>query len=469
LQVGFVIYDLETSGLNKRFDQILQFAAIPTNDDLEQIAAPVNVRARLLSSIVPSPGALHVTQRSITHITDPSLPTLYQAACEIHDASMSWSPSMFLGYNSIRFDEEFLRQTFYQNLRHPIYVTNLNGNNRGDALRLVRAVALLNPDAIAVPTSADGRRSFRLEDLGPANGFNPDKRHDALSDAEATLHLCRLIRDRASGAWSNFSRFANKPNVIEFIQDEDAFALLGDRADSDFFCVTHLGQSPKDKNLQFCLDLNSDYAALEQMSHIELVERVKATGGPIRKFRANASPVMAPLWELEDQGLLSASSDEISHLARQIRSNEDFLNRLRSAIVESERIWPESVHVEEQIYNGFASDTDAALCQLFHQIPWEDRSALIARFQDMRFYRLGRRLIFHERPDLLEHNQFASMRDEVRQRLDGSMADAPWLTIPTALSEIQSMLNEPISNEDRQALSSLSEYLTSSLGLKPAA
>lgn len=461
--MGFVIYDLETSGLKKRFDQILQFAAIPTNDDLEQIAAPLNVRVRLLPSIVPSPDALHITQRLINQITDPSLPTLYQAACEIHDASMSWSPSMFLGFNSIRFDEEFLRQTFYQNLRHPIYVTNLNGNNRGDVLRLIRGVALLNPDAITIPISADGRRSFRLEDLGPANGFNPDNRHDALSDAEATLHLCRLIRDRAPGAWSNFSRFANKPNVIEFIQDEDAFALLGDGADSDFFCVTHVGQSPKDKNLQYCLDLNSDYAALARMSHDELCEQVKDNGGPIRKFRANASPVMAPLWELEDQGLLSASSDDIGHVARQIRSNEDFLNRLLSAIVDSERVWPESVHVEEQIYNGFVSDTDAALCQRFHQIPWEDRPALIARFQDIRFYRLGRRLIYHERPDLLEHSQFASMRDEVRQRLDGSIADAPWLTIPTALSEIQNMLNEPISNEDRQALSSLREYLRAPL------
>lgn len=467
--MGFVIYDLETSGLKKRFDQILQFAAIPTNDDLEQIAAPVNVRARLVPSIIPSPGALHVTRRSISQISDPSLPTLYEAVCQIHDASMSWSPSMFLGYNSIRFDEEFLRQAFYQNLRHPIYVTNLNGNNRGDALRLVRAVALLNPDAIAVPISADGRRSFRLEDLGPANGFNPDMRHDALSDAEATLHLCRLIRDRAPGAWSNFSRFANKPNVIEFIQDEDAFALLGERADSEFFCVTHVGQSREDKNLQYCLDLNTDYEALARMSHNELCERVKDSGGPVRKFRANSSPVMAPLWELEDQGLLSASSDDISHLARQIRANHDFLNRLRQAIAESEPIWPDSVHVEEQIYDGFASDADAALCQRFHQVPWEDRPALIARFEDMRFYRLGRRVIYHERPDLLEPNQLASMRDEVRQRLDGSVADAPWLTIPTALSEIQKMLNEQISYEDRQALSSLTEYLTSCLGLTPAA
>lgn len=467
--MGYVVYDLETSGLHKRFDQILQFAAIPTNDDLEPIIPPLHVRARLLPSIVPSPSALRVTGRTISQIADPALPTLYQAACEIHDACMDWSPSMFLGYNSIRFDEEFLRQAFYQNLQHPIFLTNLNGNNRGDVLRLVRGVALLNPHAIVVPTNADGRRSFRLEDLGPANGFKSDRRHDALSDAQMTLEFCRLVRDRAPGAWSNFSRFANKPNVIEFIQDEDGFALLGDWAESGFSCVTHVGQHPKDKNLQYCLDLHSDFATLEQMTHAEICEQIKRSDGPLRKFRANASPVMAPLWELEDQGLLSASSDDLCHLARQIRSNDAFLDRLMVAIVECEHVWPKSIHLEEQIYDGFASDKDAALCQHFHKIPWEDRPALITSFEDMRLFRLGRRLIYHERPDLLDRNHLASMCDEVRQRLDGSIADAPWLTVPAALSQIQDILNQAIPHQDREDLQLLWEHLTAALDMKPAA
>lgn len=467
--MGYVVYDLETSGLHKRFDQILQFAAIPTNDDLEPITPPMHVRAKLLPSIVPSPGALHITRRTINQITDQALPTLYQAACEIHDACMSWSPSMFLGFNSIRFDEEFLRQAFYQNLRHPIFMTNLNGNNRGDVLRLVRGVALLNPHVIVVPTNADGRRSFRLDDLGPANGFKSDTRHDALSDAQMTLEFCRLVRDRAPDAWSNFSRFANKPNVIEFIQEEDGFALLGERAESAFSCVTRVGQHPTDKNLQYCLDLNSDFDALERMTHAEICEQIKRSDGPLRKFRANASPVMAPLWELEDQGLLSASVDDLCHLARQIRSNDAFLDRLMAAIVECEYVWPKSVHLEEQIYDGFASDKDAALCQRFHQIPWEDRPALITSFEDMRLFRLGRRLIYHERPDLLDRNQIASMRDEVRRRVNGSIADAPWMTIPTALSQIQDILNQPISAQEREDLKRLQEHLSIALGMQPAA
>ena len=32
--MSFVVYDVETTGLNKRFDQIVQFAAVLTDTDL---------------------------------------------------------------------------------------------------------------------------------------------------------------------------------------------------------------------------------------------------------------------------------------------------------------------------------------------------------------------------------------------------------------------------------------------------
>ena len=45
------------------------------------------------------------------------------------------------------FDEEFLRQAFYQTL-HPPYLTNTGGNARADVLDIVRPVAALRPEAI---------------------------------------------------------------------------------------------------------------------------------------------------------------------------------------------------------------------------------------------------------------------------------------------------------------------------------
>jgi exodeoxyribonuclease-1 len=37
--VGFIVYDIETSGRERRFDQILQFAALHADDALTETAA----------------------------------------------------------------------------------------------------------------------------------------------------------------------------------------------------------------------------------------------------------------------------------------------------------------------------------------------------------------------------------------------------------------------------------------------
>jgi exodeoxyribonuclease-1 len=54
----------------------------------------------------------------------------------------------------------------------------------------------LRPDGIVWPKKADGKPSFKLEDLARANGLLHEAAHDALSDVRATIALARLIRDK---------------------------------------------------------------------------------------------------------------------------------------------------------------------------------------------------------------------------------------------------------------------------------
>lgn len=455
--MGFVIYDLETSGLHKRFDQILQFAAIHTDDELEPVDPPLHIRARLLPSILPSAAALLVTGRSIEDIIDPELPSLYRVIQEVHAAFVRWTPSMILGFNSIKFDEEFLRQAFYQNLQHPIYVTNMK-NNRGDVLRLARAVALLAPDAMTIP-NINGHRSFRLTDIADANGVHIDHSHDALSDAKTTLELCRMIRDRAPDAWSSFSRFAHKANVIEFIREEEAFALLGERAESDFACVTHVGSHPTDGNLHYCLDLSADIPALQKMSVEDLCLEIGRKGGTIRNLRANASPAMAQIWELDSQSLLPMPAQDIERLANSVRADEEFLDRLAAAIQSCQRVWPISEQVEEQIYEGFITNADADLFSVFHQTEWSERPSFLAKFSDHRVKRLAQRLILQEAPHVFEPQRRSALTHELERRLNGSIADAPWTTAPKLMAEIQALLVD-CSVKDRRILDGLSTYLS---------
>ena len=51
-----------------------------------------------------------------------------------------WSPTTFIGYNTIDFDEQLIRQALYQTLYDP-YITNKTGNRRGDAFHCVRAMS----------------------------------------------------------------------------------------------------------------------------------------------------------------------------------------------------------------------------------------------------------------------------------------------------------------------------------------
>jgi len=57
----YVFYDTETTGTETAFDQILQFAAIKTDDEFVELDR-FDIRCRLLPHVVPSPGALRVTK-----------------------------------------------------------------------------------------------------------------------------------------------------------------------------------------------------------------------------------------------------------------------------------------------------------------------------------------------------------------------------------------------------------------------
>src|SRR3954470_11377909 len=157
--MGFVFYDTETTGLNPAFDQIVQFAAIRADDQLNVIER-LELKSRLMPHILPSPEALCVTGADIHELLSTARPSFLEMMCGLRHILLGWSPSTIIGYNSIRFDEAFLRHGFYQTL-HPAYLTSKHGNARGDALRLARAVHALRPEVL----SAAADTSFRLQDV----------------------------------------------------------------------------------------------------------------------------------------------------------------------------------------------------------------------------------------------------------------------------------------------------------------
>jgi exodeoxyribonuclease-1 len=183
------------------------------------------------------------------------------------------------------------------------------------------------------------------------------------------------------------------------------------------------------------------FGALRALSDDELAEIVSGYDSPVRKLKVNGSPFLCPLWELDPDHLAPSDEDELTRLAQNIQADEDFIARLTTAAVSSERIYIPSEHVELQIYGkGWPSEEDTTLCREFHASAWEHRLEIAMRLPDTRLRRLGRRLVYFERPDLLRGIDRDNFDAEVSRRVHGGEDNFPWMTVPRALAELEQLM-----------------------------
>ena len=147
----FFFYDLETSGLSPKTDRIMQFAGIRTDLDFNQIGEPVNILVKLSNDILPSPRAIKVTgitpqSTQLDGLTEPEF-------CKFVQEDIFTPGTIAVGYNSIRFDDEHMRYTFYRNFYDPYEWQWKEDRSRWDLLDVVRITRALRPEGINWPTS----------------------------------------------------------------------------------------------------------------------------------------------------------------------------------------------------------------------------------------------------------------------------------------------------------------------------
>lgn len=190
----FLWHDYETFGANPKIDRPAQFAAIRTDLDLNEIDAPMEWFCKPPFDYLPDPQAC-----LITGITPQQ--TLEQGLAEsvfadyVHGA-FSQPGTIGVGYNTIRFDDEFTRYMLWRNLYDPYAREWRDGNGRWDLLDVVRMTYALRPEGIEWPKGDDGKNSFKLELLSAANGLAHESAHDAVSDVRATIALARLLKTK---------------------------------------------------------------------------------------------------------------------------------------------------------------------------------------------------------------------------------------------------------------------------------
>jgi exodeoxyribonuclease-1 len=194
-------YDLETSGINPREDRVMQFAGQRTDLNLEPIGEPVNILIRLSEDILPAPEAILLTgitpqQTLADGVTELEFLKIFYDSVAIPD-------TIFVGFNSVRFDDEFMRYLNYRNFYDPYEWQWKEGRSRWDLLDVIRMTRALRPEGLQWPV-VDGKPGNRLEMLTKANGIEHSNAHDALADVTASIALARAYSDTPAKAVSTW-------------------------------------------------------------------------------------------------------------------------------------------------------------------------------------------------------------------------------------------------------------------------
>ena len=126
-----------------------------------------------------------------------------------------------MGYNSIDFDEEFLRKTLFKTLYNP-YFTQLNGNKRCDILNMVRSASIFLPEVIKFEKNNKGNPILKLDQIAPLNNINHEA-HDALGDVLATNEIAKILSLKAEDIWNSALISSTRSEVNAKIKNELLF------------------------------------------------------------------------------------------------------------------------------------------------------------------------------------------------------------------------------------------------------
>lgn len=366
----FFFYDLETSGLSARDDRIMQFAGQRTDMDLRPLGEPFNVLVKLNDDTLPSPDAVMVTgitpqSTQADGLTEAEFAQLLMDEIFIPD-------TISVGFNNVRFDDEFIRHLFWRTFRDPYEWSWKDGCSRWDILDVVRMTRALRPDGIEWPIDDEGRPTNRLELITKANGIDHGKAHDALSDVEALIDVARLLKEKQPDLFGYLLKIRDKKAVKQLVNldEKRPFVYTSGRYDADWSKTTvafPLTAAPNANVLVY--DLRHDPAAFVGLSETELSDRLfasrderKAEGFvavPVKTLQYNRCPAVAPVGVLEGEGWKRIGLDlaTIDGNRKKLLEHPDFAEKIR-AVMERRPAFAKSDDAEARLYDGFIDGPD---------------------------------------------------------------------------------------------------------------
>ncbi|HEX5797707.1 MAG TPA: exodeoxyribonuclease I [Candidatus Saccharimonadales bacterium] len=403
MSASFFFYDLETSGVNPRTSRIMQFAGQRTDMDLKPIGEPINILIKMTEDVLPDPDAV------LIHGTTPQQ-TLAEGISEAEfvrffNEAIFKPDTIFVGFNNIRFDDEFMRFLFYRNFNDAYEWQWRDSCSRWDLLDVTRLTRALRPDGIKWPFASDGKPSNRLELLTSINKLDHFDAHDALSDVNATIALADLIKKKQPKLFDYLLNLRSKKAVQSLVNHREMFVYASGKYPAEFEKTTVAAEicPHPDKNGLLVYDLRYDPTQFMDLSPEELVEKWKYKKDseelrlPVKSLQYNRCPAVAPLSVLDEASKerLSIDMEVIKRHHKILRAAENFQDNLIKAIgiINAGRkaqveLVDTPLDVDKRLYDAFIPDADRDLSARLRSANPAEISSFTDKFKDARLRNL---------------------------------------------------------------------------------
>ena len=388
-------YDFETTGTDPGRDRAIQFAGVRTDEDLNVIGEPLDLLCYPGDDTIPVPEAILVTGINMTQLKSTGMNEA-DFSRQIHE-QFTVPETCVVGFNSLRFDDEFTRYLFYRNFYDPYAREWQSGNSRWDVIDLFRMAHALRPEGINWPIADNGNTTFRLEKLTEQNGIGHENAHDAVSDVLATIGMAKKLKQAQPKLYAYLFSLRKKNEVLKQLYPLGKTPLVHvssmyPASQNCLAIVLPLCVHPTNSNGVICFDLSNDPTDLIELSPIELHRRIFSSREELgnekrvalKTIHINKCPAIAPLATLQgNEDRLDIDMSAIQQNMRRIQQSSGVVEKISEVF--SQKNFPPTNDPDLMLYQGgfFSADDKAIMSEIQAAKP-ESLAAYGAHFNDSR-------------------------------------------------------------------------------------
>ena len=451
-------YDFETFGIDPQKDRVCQFAGVRTDENLNIVEDPLVIYCKPSDDFLPSPFACLIT--GITPQKALAKGLIESEFTRRINAEFSVPKTCVVGYNNIKFDDEFMRRLLYRNLFDPYEREYKNQNTRWDIIDMVRLCGAARPEGIEWPLTKTGRKSFKLDQLTVANDIDHRDAHDALADVFATIQIAKLIKTKQPKLYDYAFELRDKKKVQAVaLKTGKPILHVATKYSSQkgyLGIVLPICEHPLMRNRFIVYNLSHDSSKWIGLGPEELKARIHDQGkNPFEVISASSCPILVTPKILTDSISAEYGLDVENCLENAKSIQKDHvIKSIISKIFAEKKVESES-DPDLMIYQGFFDDHDKTLMETIRNTKPRDLGRLDLPFHDNRLHELFFRYRARNFRDTLTSDEIVRWD---KYRSDKFKDEGSFLKFENDLKEAALSVEKSNTESGRKILTELKEY-----------